>query len=418
MNKKFKRYVFIFTSFIVSWFVIYSTYFDMKNISKYTFLPNLNELEQITIEDYNFYEFKNTAILKNASKNPIKTLEKISNSFQKILIIEFSDFDKQFTNIKDDVKKTNLDKINYSHFIKYDEIEKYDDGIIIQRFIRALKERKINYFIFPNHPRTETIKKELISKLGEPSNITTIKTYTPNKYFKFLSFGTIIIIMSLYLPLSTPIYIILYIFFHNWSFAFAGIIFSIIIYYKISNKNLIKILPYSVVWGILIYMSGYDPYFIFKLNNIRGIKLLLLTLPFLIFIKNIKNISFDKLKKSDIILLLLIFFSGIIYLLRSSNFGFVMNTERKIRDFLEKTLIARPRTKEFISYFFFFAPSIKGREIVWELSRSLLIVSVIDTFLHIHTPVYLGIIRTFNGFFISVLILTIFNALNQAKKKI
>ncbi len=70
-------------------------------------------------------------------------------------------------------------------------------------------------------------------------------------------------------------------------------------------------------------------------------------------------------------------------------------------------LIARPRTKELISYFFtIHLPFLVGR-LYGIFFKSILPVSILDTFLHIHTPLYLSLLRTVNGFLVSLILLLI-----------
>ncbi len=85
--------------------------------------------------------------------------------------------------------------------------------------------------------------------------------------------------------------------------------------------------------------------------------------------------------------------------------------ELKLRQFLENTLIARPRTKEFLvghpllvlSYAF----------CLWGWRRALPLcvvggmvgqVSVVNTFCHIHTPLWFSLLRTANGLWLGILL--------------
>lgn len=79
---------------------------------------------------------------------------------------EFSDFDKHFTAIKDKLDKHILNKMRYLHYIKAAEIDKFDDQMIVQRFHRALKERKIRYFMLPEHERSFNLMYLIQQDLG------------------------------------------------------------------------------------------------------------------------------------------------------------------------------------------------------------------------------------------------------------
>jgi len=96
----------------------------------------------------------------------------------------------------------------------------------------------------------------------------------------------------------------------------------------------------------------------------------------------------------------------VIYISRSGNFSFlpVLSIEEKIRIFLEKTLIARPRNKEFLIGYpaLLLAMSMNYLKIK-EFKIPLIIigtigpVTLINTFCHIHTPFLFSLLRTFNG---------------------
>ncbi|GAH43652.1 unnamed protein product, partial [marine sediment metagenome] len=82
----------------------------------------------------------------------------------------------------------------------------------------------------------------------------------------------------------------------------------------------------------------------------------------------------------------------------------VLDIEEKIRIFLEKTLIARPRNKEFLIGYpaLLLAMSMNFLKIK-EFKIPIIIigtigpVTLINTFCHIHTPFLFSILRTFNG---------------------
>lgn len=89
--------------------------------------------------------------------------------------------------------------------------------------------------------------------------------------------------------------------------------------------------------------------------------------------------------------------------------------EMKLRAFLERALVARPRTKEFLFGhpllllgFLTYPLAAIPR---WRFWASALIlvgalgqVSVVNTFCHLHSPIYLGLLRTFNGLWLGALI--------------
>ncbi|HCL90460.1 MAG TPA: hypothetical protein DHW70_03975 [Candidatus Atribacteria bacterium] len=103
----------------------------------------------------------------------------------------------------------------------------------------------------------------------------------------------------------------------------------------------------------------------------------------------------------------------VIYISRSGNFSFipVLGIEEKIRIFLEKTLIARPRNKEFLIGYpaLLLAMSMSYLKIK-EFKIPIIIigtigpVTLINTFCHIHTPFLFSILRTFNGIWLGLIL--------------
>jgi len=123
-----------------------------------------------------------------------------------------------------------------------------------------------------------------------------------------------------------------------------------------------------------------------------------------------KLMILENIKKPILIehVIIMIFFAVflVIYISRSGNFSFlpVLSIEDKIRIFLEKTLIARPRNKEFLIGYpaLLLAMSMNYLKIK-EFKIPIIIigtigpVTLINTFCHIHTPFLFSILRTFNG---------------------
>lgn len=390
--KKFKK-IFLYINIIFSIiFTIFISYYDFKNTQDYSFI-NKEVIE------------KNSIIMIKVD-NQKEFLENIKN-YDHIFIAEFSPSDEVFLKVKNSLTDEFLKKIKYVHYIKPEELDKYSNDIVVRRFIRAFEERKIQYFYIPDHEKKASLVENIEKYLGEPAYYKDIEQSYSGEYLKYISNILISANLLIYMPIFFMLYFVSLLFFYNWSFTIAGLFLSYIIFFKISNKNVFKIVLYSIIFGILIYASGFDFNFIFKLNTIRGVKIVLLGLPFFIFIKYLYSKKFDKFYKRDIIILIIGLLGVFLYLIRSNNWGFVLDIERQIRDFLDQYLIARPRTKELISYFFFFTKPFDTYfgKLIWILGKSILPVSIINTFLHFHTPIYLGILRTVNAFLIALIIL-------------
>ena len=392
-----KKYITITSVVFVVFFTLYSFFIDIKDTKYFSFV----EPQKVQLNDYVYYKSGTYAFLKDfnstSKEKDMEFLKTLIKNNDTIFIVEFSDFDKYFNKIKN---KTTLDlkQFKYCHYIKVKEIEKYDDEIIIQRFHRALKERRIKVFWIPNTSRKTELILKIKNTLKYEKSINTLSYFLPNILIKYLFYLLIFLNIYIYLPFFSVIYLISILLFKQWSYVISANIFSFILYYKISKKNVLKIVFYSIFFGIMIYFSGYDYFLINKLNSIRGIKILLTTLLLFEVTLQLKNFKLNNFKKFDFIGVILIVLFSIIYILRSGNWGYVSNFERKMRDIIEKLFIARPRTKELLAYPFYYLK--KDGSIIISFFRPLLIVSILDTFLHFHTPLYLGVLRTLNGLFI------------------
>ena len=147
-----------------------------------------------------------------------------------------------------------------------------------------------------------------------------------------------------------------------------------------------------------------------------------------------KLMILENIKKPILIehVIIMVFFAVflVIYISRSGNFSFlpVLSIEEKIRIFLEKTLIARPRNKEFLIGYpaLLLAMSMNFLK-VKEFKIPIIIigtigpVTLINTFCHIHTPFLFSMLRTFNGVWLGLtlglIIITIFYYLVKIFRK-
>ena len=123
-----------------------------------------------------------------------------------------------------------------------------------------------------------------------------------------------------------------------------------------------------------------------------------------------KLMILENIKKPILVehVIIMVFFAVflVIYISRSGNFSFlpVLSIEEKIRIFLENTLIARPRNKEFLIGYPALLLAISMNFLkVKEFKIPIIIigtigpVTLINTFCHIHTPFLFSMLRTFNG---------------------
>ena len=180
------------------------------------------------------------------------------------------------------------------------------------------------------------------------------------------------------------------------------------------------------------FMLGIEQFSGIKISYLVPL-LLVLTIMWLKVNKG-KLMILENIKKPILIehVIIMAFFAVflVIYISRSGNFSFlpVLDIEEKIRIFLEKTLIARPRNKEFLIGYpaLLLAMSMNYLKIK-EFKIPIIIigtigpVTLINTFCHIHTPFLFSMLRTFNGVWLGLalglIIITIFYYLVKIFRK-
>ena len=200
-----------------------------------------------------------------------------------------------------------------------------------------------------------------------------------------------------------------------------------------------KIILITLSGALLIAALLTNNKFMLGIEQFSGIKIsylvpLLLVLAIMwLRVNKGKLMILENIKKPILIEhVIIIFFFAIflvIYISRSGNFSFlpVLSIEEKIRIFLEKTLIARPRNKEFLIGYpaLLLAMSmnflrVKEFKIPVIIIGTIGPVTLINTFCHIHTPFLFSMLRTFNGIWLGLVlglfIIAIFYIIRISKK--
>ena len=180
--------------------------------------------------------------------------------------------------------------------------------------------------------------------------------------------------------------------------------------------------------------------FMLGIEQFSGIKISYLIPLFLVLVimwlkmNEGKLMILENIKKPILIEQVIIMFFFVVFLViyisRSGNFSFlpVLSIEEKIRIFLEKTLIARPRNKEFLIGYpaLLLAMSmnflkVKEFKIPIIIIGTIAPVTLINTFCHIHTPFLFSMLRTFNGVWLGLglglIVITIFYYLLKIFRK-
>ncbi|ADD03094.1 conserved hypothetical protein [Thermoanaerobacter italicus Ab9] len=196
-----------------------------------------------------------------------------------------------------------------------------------------------------------------------------------------------------------------------------------------SLKIFINSLLISFVGALSIAAIMADSKYMLKIDYFRGVKLsFVLPLLFYVlyyivkiydandwktFMERIKEFLNIDIKVWHLVAIVIAGIIGIIYISRTGNEPIVKPTELelKFRDFLEHTLVARPRTKEFLigdpaiilAIYAAFKNS-KGWAFIMGIFASIGILSIVNTFSHIGSVLPIAIERTVIGWVLGALI--------------
>jgi len=184
-------------------------------------------------------------------------------------------------------------------------------------------------------------------------------------------------------------------------------------------RSILKIVLIVLAGGFLIGGGLASTDFMLQINQFMGVKvahiLPFLFLAILLFIKDketIMRIIFYPLNILNFIIIFALIGGAVLYILRTGNISSeaVWGLEITMRTTLEKIMLVRPRTQEFLIGYPFILLTLemlkKYKEIGIILGIVSLIapVSVINAFCHIHTPISLTLLRMFNGFVLGIVV--------------
>ena len=186
---------------------------------------------------------------------------------------------------------------------------------------------------------------------------------------------------------------------------------------------------YSVIKGFFIAVAGglsiaalfSEPMYMLRIKAFSGVKMTLVLPPALVLLYDLrKRIHPESLRDilsrpplwGELLLVGVLTIGAGIILFRSDNVRVVPGLEAKAREFLERTLIARPRNKEIFLGFpclVLYYYVIKKR--MWAQYREALRMgvvigfsSVVNSFCHFHTPLFFILIRQINGLWVGITI--------------
>lgn len=173
----------------------------------------------------------------------------------------------------------------------------------------------------------------------------------------------------------------------------------------------------GVKFSFILPLIYYFIYFIFKFFDIKNGKDLM---------EKTKDFLMINIKIWHVIVFVIAVLIGVIYISRTGNNPIIPPTsfELKFRDILEHTIIARPRTKEFLigdpaiilAIYAAFKNS-KGWTFIFGIFSSIGILSIVNTFSHIESVMSIAIERTILGWVLGAIIGLIFVYIIQIVQK-
>ncbi len=179
----------------------------------------------------------------------------------------------------------------------------------------------------------------------------------------------------------------------------------------------------ALIGGVFVSAALNSSEFIFKINDFRGVKLAFL-LPLIIISlyylfqpgsrdlrREIPRMLESQITVKHILLAGALALIAVIYIGRTGNFPLlpVPNWELTVRSLLEKILYVRPRFKEFLIghplfiFSLYLAASKRKKLFFYPLLMlaSVGVITTVNTFSHLHTPVLISLLRTFHAYWLS-----------------
>ncbi len=165
--------------------------------------------------------------------------------------------------------------------------------------------------------------------------------------------------------------------------------------------------------AIVVALLNGNEYLV-KVEAFRGVKLIYVFPILFMFLYAIRSQFMDLLKAGvkywHLAVIAVLGVVALYYISRTGNAGSVSDIELKIRQLLEEVMYVRPRIKEFLIGLPFFVLALYVIPTYKKLGTFLLIpgvigyLSIMNTFTHLHIPLYVSILRTVYGLILGLLI--------------
>ena len=320
------------------------------------------------------------------------------------------------------------------HTIKPAEIDALNltYPMVLRRWIRAKQERSIDFFwVQPLDLESVTYEQygQDIANILNPSD--TIKTAAPESNLLFKSFLIIgsIAVIYFYSPLFALVSLGIFLFFvfassfSDATLYLAGLAgsFGIAGIYKylrdLHHSPFLKFLSLvlsAFVLGVTINAVSFSFESVNQIYMAHGVKLTLFYLPFLVFLREFALYGYQDLRSklhwADLLVIIFVVLFGVYAITRSGNSGFVLTAERQFRDQLEVLLGIRPRFKEILGipalwfYMFGYHKRFGRFAFLVPVLGVVGLCSIVNSFQHVHTPLFTTLYREVVGVTIGTLI--------------
>ena len=332
-------------------------------------------------------------VLVEKKINPRKAAKMLDDKSAYLGALEFSD------GYKDALEAERIRKKKELFFRAFDPDPKriYTPSEVYAKMRRAVLERSVDLILLDHVPENvyEKFKKEFrVSERPFPH---------PELPWKRWIFSIpVFLILSSLSPILSLLMLIVALLNYDISLSISSILSTLAVY-KWSKKNPFYLFFSFMLLGLITNASMSDFFHMNGVLDFRGVKLSLILLPGLLFLKGLSDNEWAlKNKKFKLVLGIIVIIIGY-YTYRSGNYAHALPYEIRIRDFLDEAFWIRPRFKEVFGYtFLFFAFSRSKWSFLYEFLGSIALVSTFNTFCHIKTPIYTSIYRSLLAFGIAL----------------
>jgi len=226
------------------------------------------------------------------------------------------------------------------------------------------------------------------------------------------------ILLGVFVALQAPFTILGFALFKQyWLFVSVVSVFGTLAAYFSSNNRFTRVSNIFIL-GLLTNFSLYSYEYLNDLEVYRGVKVSLVLLPVMVGLLTFRELyQKNSVKRWHIVTTGVIGGIAIVYMLmRSGNYGYVLDFEEKIRLTLENVFIIRPRIKELLFLpMFFIAGDIDNEFISGILTffGTFGFISIFNSFCHIKAPIYIVFYREITTVLVALVIYLIFSVMRN-----